>query len=173
MLLRITAFRDIDERRLMDVYAESNAENALEFFPDEADRAAALRQVEDGFLDYLKTGFFRRPEASYWILSEDGVWLCALRSCRVAGSLYYLEALETRPDSRGQGCAERLLSGVLDVMKKEGPFRLCCSVGKKNAASLRAHEACGFQIVSDEGWDYLRDTANPRSFGLAYRYYGA
>ncbi len=172
MLLRITAYRDLDERKLMDVYAESNAENAEELFPHETGRDAALRQVEDGFLDYLKTGFFRRPEASYWILSEDGVWVSALRTCRVAGSLYYLEALETRPDCRGHGCAGRLLSGVLNVFQKEGSFRLCSSVGKGNIPSLNTHKACGFQIVSDEGWDYLRDTASADAFGLAFRWPG-
>ena len=34
-------------------------------------------------------------------------------------------------------------------MKAEGPFRLCDCVGKKNAASLKAHEKCGFRRVAD------------------------
>ena len=75
----------------------------------------------------------------------------ALRICRIPEGPYYLEALETRPDRRRQGYGVRLLSEVLDAMKAEGPFRLCDCVGKKNTASLKAHEKCGFRIVSEQG----------------------
>ena len=91
------------------------------------------------------------------------MWVSALRICRIPEGPYYLEALETRPDRRRQGYGVRLLSEVLDAMKAEGPFRLCDCVGKKNAASLKAHEKCGFRIVSEKGCDY-------RDFGLEYRY---
>ena len=43
-------------------------------------------------------------------------------------------------------------------------------VGKKNAASLKAHEKCGFRIVSEQGCDYLHQEADDRDFGLEYRY---
>lgn len=148
MLLKITDGQALDERRLMDVYAESNLENADFFCPEEPDKEAAVRMVESGFLDFLKNEFFKEPEAICWVLEEGGVWVSALRICRIPEGPYYLEALETRPDRRRQGYGVRLLSEVLDAMKAEGPFRLCDCVGKKNAASLKAHEKCGFRIVS-------------------------
>ena len=37
MLIEITEFVNVDARKLMDVYAESNLENTGFFFPDEAD----------------------------------------------------------------------------------------------------------------------------------------
>ena len=40
MLKIITSFSDINERMLMDIYAESNAENAPRFFPDIAEKGA-------------------------------------------------------------------------------------------------------------------------------------
>ena len=43
-------------------------------------------------------------------------------------------------------------------------------VGKKNAASLKTHEKCGFRIVSEQGCDYLHREADDRDFGLEYRY---
>lgn len=59
--------------------------------------------VEAGFLDFLKNDFFEQDGAAYWILEENGVWVSALRLSRIQTDLYYLEALETRPDQRGQG----------------------------------------------------------------------
>lgn len=136
MLLKITDGQTLDERRLMDVYAESNLENTDFFCPEEPDKEAAVRMVESGFLDFLKNEFFKEPQAVCWILEEDGVWVSALRICRIP----------------------------------EGPFRLCDCVGKKNAASLKAHEKCGFRIVSEQGCDYLHQEADDRDFGLEYRY---
>lgn len=120
MLLKITDGQALDERRLMDVYAESNLENTDFFCPEEPDKEAAVRMVESGFLDFLKNGFFKEPEAVCWVLEEDGVWVSALRICRIPEGPYYLEALETRPDRRRQGYGVRLLSEVLDAMKAEG-----------------------------------------------------
>lgn len=131
MLLKITDGQALDERKLMDVYAESNLENTDFFCPEEPDKEAAVRMVESGFLDFLKKEFFKEPEAICWVLEEDGVWVSALRTCKIPEGPYYLEALETRPDRRRQGYGVRLLSEVLDAMKAEGPFRLCDCVGKK------------------------------------------
>lgn len=172
MLLGIKKYDDLDERKLMDVYAESNYENTEYFFPDETDKNVAVQKVEAGFLDFLRTDFFMKPEATYWILVEDEDWVSALRTCMVQKGVYYLEALETRPDQRKNGYGALLLANVVEEMKKAGPFRLCDCVSKKNTASLKTHEKCGFQIVSEEGYDYLREEADNRDFGLEYRYLG-
>ena len=100
MLLKITDGQALDERKLMDVYAESNLENTDFFCPEEPDKEAAVRMVESGFLDFLKNEFFKEPQAVCWVLEEDGVWVRALRICRIPEGPYYLEALETRPDRR-------------------------------------------------------------------------
>ena len=168
MLLKITEYAGLDERKLMDVYSESNSENTDYFYPDEADKQAAVRMVEAGFLDFLKNDFFHQPEAAYWVLDENGEWVSALRICRAPDGPLYLEALETRPDKRGRGFAVRLLSGVIDALKEEGPFRLCDCVGKRNAASIRTHESCGFKIVSQAGYDHLSGTADERDYGFEY-----
>lgn len=44
MLHRITVFDAIDQRRLMDIYRESNKENAMEFY-HEMPRADAVRRT--------------------------------------------------------------------------------------------------------------------------------
>ena len=40
MLLTITEYKDLDKRKLMDIYSESNYENTDFFYPDEADKEA-------------------------------------------------------------------------------------------------------------------------------------
>lgn len=170
MLKRINEYREVDTRKLMDVYSESNYENTEYFFPDEADKEAAVRKLEAGFLDFLKKDFFRKADAAYWVLEKDGVYVSALRTCMIQKGLYYLEALETRPDHRRKGYGAMLLSAVTEALKESGPFRLCCCVSKKNTASLRTHAKSGFQIVSDEGYDYLNEEADDHDFGLEYRY---
>lgn len=170
MLLRITDFAGLDTGKLMKIYTEGNYENTDYFFPDETDKETALKKVEAGFTEFLRDGFFTQDGAVCWVLEEEGAWVCALRICKVPDGVYYLEALETPPELRGKGYATKLLSGVLDAMKQEGPFRLCDCVSKRNAASLRTHEKCGFWIVSDEGYDYLNEETNDHDFGLEYRY---
>ena len=173
MLLRITRYSDVDERKLMEVYSESNYENTEYFFPEETDKNTAVRQVEAGFLDFLKNEFFKAPDASVWVWEENGSWLCALRTCRVRPGLHYLEALETRPDQRRKGYASLLLANVEEALKKEGSFRLCDCVSKKNTAAVKVHEKCGFRIVSEEGYDYLQEEINNHDFGFEYCYSGA
>ena len=55
MLLKIKKYSDLNERKLMDVYAESNLENTDYFFPDEPDKETAVQKVETGFLNFLKS----------------------------------------------------------------------------------------------------------------------
>ena len=170
MILRITSYSDLDKRKLMDIYAESNFENTEYFYPDETDKKVALNKVESGFLDFLKEEFFKQTKATYWVLEKDGMWVCALRTCEIQPGLYYLEALETNPGCRQNGYGSFLLSGVLEIMKADGSFRLCDCVSKRNTASLKTHDKCGFQIVSEEGYDYLHDEADKHDFGLEFRY---
>ena len=170
MLLRISRFDDLDERKLMDIYSESNFENTDYFFPDMRDKKEAVRRVEEGFLGFLKDEFFSQSGSEYWVLESDGVWVSALRLSRIEKGLYYLEALETRPDCRRQGHAARLLDGVIDELKKAGPFRICDCISKRNTASIRTHEKCGFSIVSEAGYDYLLNESDDHDYGLEYRF---
>ena len=170
MLHRFDRFSQLDAGKLMGVYAESNLENTDYFFPDIQDKDEAVRKVEEGLLSYLELDFFQSINPSYWILEESGQWVSALRLNELKPGFYYLEALETRPDARRKGCGARLLTEVLEALKAKGPFILCDCVGKRNEASLRTHMKCGFEIVSEEGYDYLNDEADSRVYGLRYQF---
>ena len=166
-----TDYADLDGPRLMAVYAESNFENTDYFFPDMADKALAVKKVEEGFLTFLRDEFFMGPGPAYCVLEEAGEWVSALRLNEVEPGLYYLEALETRPGYRRRGYAVRLLREVIDHLKTKGPFRLCDCVDKGNEASVRTHLACGFTVASETGHDYLRNTDDPYDYSFEYRYH--
>lgn len=104
------------------------------------------------------------------ILAVEGVWVSALRLYFVKDGFCYIEALETHPDYRKRGYAAQLLFSVINVLKDEGSFMLCGCVHKRNTASLATHKKCGFKIVSDNGYDYLRKEADERHFGMQYEY---
>lgn len=170
MIVKITSYDKLDPEKLMAVYGESNEENIDYFYPGAADRRLALRQVEEGFLNYLRTDFFSRVGSRYWVLEENGLWLSAVRLSRVAEGLYYMEALETHPAHRRQGCAARLLNAVIEELQRGGSFRLCDCVGIHNLASRRTHERCGFRAVAELGFDYLRGLPDEGTVGMEYRY---
>ncbi|MCR5808229.1 MAG: GNAT family N-acetyltransferase [Clostridiales bacterium] len=168
MLLIIRDISLIDKRKFFGIYEESTRENAEEFYPG-MEINAAVKKAEGEFTEFLEE-FMSRPENSYWILEEDGVWVSALRLTQTEPGFYYLEALETRPDSRRRGCAARLIAAVTDELKKQGPFRICDCVSKRNLPSIRTHEACGFRIASDAGFDYLSSETRDWDYGFEYSY---
>lgn len=172
MIYKITGFKDIDGQKLMALYRESNRENTDYFYPELTDKEEALKKAEQEYLRYIKNDFLSAGSNEYWILEENGVWVCALRLYKIRDTLYYIEALETHPDFRKMGYAKQLLSGVIEALKKRGPFRLCDCVDKKNPASLKTHESCGFAVVSDAGYDYLSNEASDQDYGMQYAYPG-
>lgn len=170
MLYKITSSDQINKRKLMDLYYEGNLENTDYFYPEISDKKQALEKVEKDFLHFIDTVFFSSTGNSYWVLEEQGVWISALRINKVDNTLYYLEALETHPNFRRQGYASSLLNRVIEELKKQGPFKLCDCVSKKNTASVETHRKCGFTIVSDAGINYLSGEADESEYGMQYSY---
>lgn len=170
MLIRVDELSGLNLGRFFAVYEEGIRENAAEFYPED-EPMEAVRKEETSFLEFLKR-FFSKPGSTYWILAEDGVWVSALRLSVVEEGFYYLEALETRPDSRKRGYASKLLNGVIECLKRQGPFRICDCVNKRNLPSVRTHERCGFSIVSEIGHDYTSGRDAVWEYGFEYHYAG-
>lgn len=169
-LLEIRDFAQVDGRRLMDIYAESNEENIDYFYPDATDRAAALARIEEDFLAYIRDDILQKEQNRYMVLERDGAWVSALRLYELGAGEYYIEALETRPDCRQQGFGSQLLGAVLERLGAEGPFRVRDCVRKKNIASLRTHEKCGFTVADSVGHDLLDGSVDERCYSMEYRY---
>ena len=117
MLLQLHVVNAADKRGLMDIYAESNLENTDYFYPELTDKEAAVRLVERDYLNYLETEFLAADGNLLLVWEKQGIWTSALRLHCVRSRLYYIEALETRPDCRCRGCGSALLRGTVELLK--------------------------------------------------------
>lgn len=142
MLYWAKKLRDLDFRQLMDVYEEGNLENGNDRWPEEP-AGQQLLMAEQAFYQYLKECFFPTEGAVYAVWVAEGRYVSALRLEPYQDGLL-LEALETAPDQRKKGYAEALIKGVLREM---GDRKIYSHVGKRNTASLKTHEKCGFHRI--------------------------
>lgn len=130
--------------KLMEVYTEGNLENGHDQWPDET-KSRQIALAEQEFYNYLQQIFFRTDGAQYLIWEESGRYVSALRLEPYQDGLL-LEALETIPAVRRKGYAVRLMQAALESV---GKVKVYSHVHKRNVASLRTHEKCGFTKVLD------------------------
>lgn len=166
MLLIATRLSELRFNCLMDVYAESNAENAEEFYPNE-ENGIALNRVESEFYQYLKEVFFTVEGACYAVWEEDGEYRSALRLEPYRDGLL-IEALETHPQYRKMGYGKTLIRSVQKALAQKRSPVLYSHIGKRNTASLRTHLACGFQRISEQAV-YIDGSVTDRSCTMRYR----
>ena len=145
MLKIVYRLRDLDFQKLMAVYAQSNGENAKEFYPDDS-QDTQIEKVHISFEEYLREDFFRVNGAFYAIWEESGSYISALRMEPYADGLL-LEALETAPSHRRAGYASKLILAVLAALPVGS--NIYSHVHKRNAASLATHQRCGFREYLD------------------------
>lgn len=155
MLICARNIEQLDFDALMEIYEEGNIENGAYFFPEESVEQQRILAVQ-AFREYLEEDFFRQKDAQYWIWTDNGRYVSALRLEAYEDGLL-LEALETRPDCRKQGFAGNLIRAVLRQLSSG--TRVYSHVNKKNEASIATHLACGFH----KHLDYV-----PESDGTRY-----
>ncbi|MGM9588748.1 MAG: GNAT family N-acetyltransferase [Faecousia sp.] len=146
MLIWATSLRQLRFGELMEVYAESNLEKAGDW-PD-LPRGFALQLAEQDFRQYLDEVFFRTPGAVCALWEVEGKYVSALRLEPYKDGLL-LEALETDPSQRKKGYAVSLIRAVQQHLTDQGAVKLYSHVNKRNEASLKTHEKCGFRVISD------------------------
>lgn len=163
MLLIAERFRELSFGKLMEVYRESNERNGEEWYPEETpERQLAL--VEEGFCQYLQKDFFSQPEVRYFIWTENGKYVSALRlSPFLDGQL--LEALETNPQERRKGFGVCLIRALQETVP--AGTRIYSHVSRKNIASLGLHQSCGFRVVQETA-RYLDGTVSTRAQTLCW-----
>ena len=162
MLVVAEKLSDLSFGKLMDVYQEGNLENGRENYPGEPE----MRQIalaEQDFYQYLSEIFFRTSGAAYLIWEERGSYVSALRLEPYRDGLL-LAALETHPQMRKRGFAEKLVKAAVEYA---GDIAVYSHVSKKNAASLRTHEKCGFEKILDYAV-YADGSVNDRCCTLRY-----
>ena len=150
MLLIADQISKLSFSGLMQVYAESNALNA-------EDQECSILDVEQGFYDYLRSSFFAQENSFCAVWLEAGEYVSALRLEPYKDG-FLLCALETAPEHRRKGYAEKLIEAVLATEKlAEKP--IYSHIHKKNGASRAVHAACGFVKIMDRAL-YLDGSAN-------------
>lgn len=127
---------------LMEVYSESVAENAAEFYPNLSENEQIIQAQQD-FYAYLQQDFFTREGDTYCVWEDNGKYICALRLENYQDGLL-LEALETRPEYRKQGYGEKLIRSVQALV---GAQKIYSHIGHRNEASLAVHRKCGFEKI--------------------------
>jgi len=165
MLILANEFRQLRLAELMGVYADSNAEKASEW--PNLPRMFALQMAEQDFRQYLQEVFFRTPGALYAVWEESGNYVSALRLEPYKDGLL-LEGLETAPAHRKKGYAATLIRAIQDHLAAQGSVKVYSHVNKRNIASLRTHEECGFSLISDHAV-YISGSVDYRCATLLYQ----
>ncbi len=149
--------------KLMAVYSEGNAKNAVECYPME-ERTVALEKAEQDFYQYLCEDFFGHRGACYCVWQLDESYASALRLEPYRDGLL-LEALETKPELRGKGYASALIRAVQNFMEGSTIYS---HVHKRNTASLKTHLSCGFQITQEYAV-YIDGSVSQYAYTLCWR----
>ena len=161
MLIVAKSLRDLRFSELMQVYEQSNREAAGE--RKDLPPMFAMQLAEQDHRQYLQEVFFRTPGALCCVWEDGGHYVSALRLEPYRDGLL-LAALETAPAHRRRGHASSLIWAVQQHL---GSGKLYSHVEKRNTASLRTHESCGFRILSDHAV-YLNGSVDYRCCTLLY-----
>lgn len=169
MLKIASDIRDVNLIKLADVYQESNLMTGKLTCPID-DLNAQILYGEEQFYDYTMF-FLESPESYYCIWMENEQYVSALRLEAYADG-YLLNGLETAPEHRRKGYAERLITCVLEHFLAAKSSKIYSHIDKKNAASLQLHLKCGFLIIADSA-RFLDGSVRGDSYTLLYQYSGA
>lgn len=134
----------LDLAQLNAVYTQSNRASGKQEYPNLSENMQIL-QAEQDFFAYLKL-FFTQSDSVYAVWAPDGVYTAALRVEPYADGVL-LAGLETLPDFRCKGNATMLVQGMLRHLSEQGSMKVYSHVDKRNTASLRVHERCGFERI--------------------------
>lgn len=156
MLHPVRSMKELNFSALMEVYIEGNLEKAEE--------GLSLLEAEQNFYTFLQDVFFTRPSAAYWILEEKGSYVSALRLEPYKDG-WLLEALETAPQHRRRGYAEKLLRQVTALPEYN---KIYSHVHKKNIPSLAVHEKCGFSRIAETA-AYIDGSVNSRACTMLFQ----
>ncbi len=147
---------------LMEVYSESVAENGAELYPNLSVPEQNVQAQQD-FYAFLQEGFFCKEGDVYCIWQEAGRYVCALRLEQYQDGLL-LEALETRPEYRRKGYAEKLIRAV---QLEYSDWKIYSHISHKNLPSLCLHRKCGFEKILDYA-RYVDGSVNPHCGTFLY-----
>ena len=140
MLHVVTHIDDCTVDRLMAVYAES-MDDLRENFANEA-------EMYEAYKVFLKE-FAESPRQLILVEVSDDTWVSAMRAIGTTNGSWFLEAVETRPDKRGQGYGTALLRHTIEHLRSLGMRESTCTIAQSNHISRALHEKCGFSPTDE------------------------
>lgn len=165
MLIVAKSLAQLDFDALMEIYVEGNREHSAELWPEKPEEEQLILAKRD-FRRYLEEQFFPQPGAVYAVWEAEGQYVSALRLEPNRDGLL-LEALETIPEQRRKGYAVTLIRAVQSWLREQGKGKVYSHVSKRNTASLRTHERCGFRRFLD--YEVCFDgSVNPNAYTMLY-----
>ena len=148
MLHIFKSFPELNIEQLLNVYSQIIMENSRALSSDFSEWERRIK-AEDDFISYVREEFFKQTEAVYAVWSSDGSYKAVLRLEPYSDDGLLLEALETAPEARKQGYAFLLMNEVIAHLQSSKWNCVYSHVHKRNIPSLKLHEKCGFQKISD------------------------
>lgn len=132
MLKQIEHFSQLDFSQLLQIYAEPDG------------HPLSHREYAGFYEDTL--GHLNDPGCSIalWVVKDR--YCCAVRILPYQDG-FLLAGLQTLREERGKGYATALLKALIAMRNDRGA--LYVHIHKKNRASLRLHEKCGFVQIMD------------------------
>lgn len=146
---------------LLQVYAQGADDTFPKEYAGYSDEEARAAYAE------LISSFISHDDRYLFALREGETIVSALRVIHISQGNWYLEALGTALEYRGQGCARRLLDKTLRCMRALSARSIVSVVRADNAASLAVHEACGFTDTGKRAKDM---EGVPLDDCIVYRY---
>lgn len=166
MLKIAKSVSELNTAQFLAVYAESVRKKAQACYRDFSENQQ-IDWAEDDLLTYLREDFFRQRDAfcAMWLI--DGIYISGLQIETYRDGVL-LHALETAPDARRNGYAYELVTAVLEYLRQEKCVNVYSHIHKRNIPSLRLHEKCGFQKISDSAV-YIDGTVTQNSYTMMLR----
>lgn len=132
----------------LELYRGSSVENAPNWYP-QLSSEQALNKYEQSFLEYMHKEFWEEKGIQF-LLEDDTGYRSGLRLYPGEDNRFFIEALETRPDSRRKGYSKTLLKEIIvELKKKYDSFTIYDDVYKTNIASINTHLSAGYTQSKD------------------------
>lgn len=170
MLIKLKHLSDKEAILLMSVYKESNKKNISYFFPKIQNAEKGLQMVEEAYTQWLRDDFLKNQNMSCYVWEEKGVWVSSLRFHCIDSKVYFIEALETHPEYRRKGYAEKLINSIIDSLKESESFEISSYTSINNIASQKTHKKCGFLKLEEKPFDYTTQEYVENAVGFLYKY---
>lgn len=164
MLKVFSSPKGLNKAQLLNVYEQSIHDAGKQNYAHLPENLQLLNAEKDLLL-YIDL-FLADKRAIIAVWAAEGAYVAALRAEQYNDG-FLLSGLETAPAERHKGYATALVKELQSYLSQTGHYTLYSHVDKKNKASLRVHEKCGFSCILEHAV-YLDGSVSRKAYTLCY-----